>query len=48
MTGLAVRRHVTCTTGTVEEYEETNIITAYIELIYFRRGQVMKISEIEI
>ena len=28
--------------------DETNIIIAYIELIYFRRGQVMKISEIEI
>ena len=48
MTGLAVRRHVTCTTGTVEEYEETNIIIASIELTFFRRGRVMKISEIEI
>ena len=48
MTGLAVRRHVTYTTGTVEEYEETNIIIASIELTFFRRGRVMKISEIEI
>ena len=29
-------------------HEETDIIIAYIELTYFRRGQVMQISEIEI
>ena len=48
MLGIAVRSLVTCTTRTVKVFEETDIIIAYIELTYFRRGQVMQISEIEI